>query len=109
MPTSRTGVARNTPIGATLMPSGVAFRLWAPAAREVFVLTGAALQAAGQAGFQPTGAETMFRLGDDTWGAFISGLSEGAPYRFWVVGTGSTGLKRDPRARELSIAPAYPD
>ncbi len=45
----------------------------------------------------------MVPVGDGTWGAFIAGLNVGAPYRFWVAGSGSTGLKRDPRARELSV------
>src|SRR5262249_4530268 len=31
-----------------------------------------------------------------------------AAYRFWVIGSGSTGFKRDPRARELGTIPSYP-
>ena len=51
----------------------------------------------------------MFPLDDGTWAAFVAGLGDGAAYRFFVVGTGSAGLKRDPRARELGIDPPYPD
>jgi 1,4-alpha-glucan branching enzyme len=98
----------NTKTGATVVAEGVTFRLWAPAAQQVFVLTGAALRAAEQPGFQPSTDDTLFPLGDGSWSAFVPGLGEGAAYRFWVVGGGSTGFKRDPRARELSTVPAYP-
>jgi 1,4-alpha-glucan branching enzyme len=33
-------------------------------------------------------------------------VKDGDPYRFWVVGTGSAGPKRDPYARELG--PGFP-
>ena len=88
---------------------GATFRVWAPEARQVFVLTGGALRAAEQAGFVPSPDDAMVRIGDGSWGAFVADLDEGAAYRFWVVGSGSTGFKRDPRARELSVVPAYPD
>ena len=88
---------------------GATFRLWAPEARQVFVLTGAALRAAEQAGFVPSPDDAMVRIGDGSWGAFVADLDEGAAYRFWIVGSGSTGFKRDPRARELSVVPAYPE
>jgi 1,4-alpha-glucan branching enzyme len=107
--TSRTGVDLKTPIGAEMAAGGVTFRLWAPAARQVFVLTGQSLAAARHPGFQASAADAMFPLGDGTWGAFVGGLGEGDSYRYWVVGEGSTGFKRDPRARDLDIAPPYPD
>ena len=109
MPASMTGITRDTPLGATLVHGGAAFRVWAPAARQVFLLTGPALRAAERPGFAPSPDEAMVRLGDGTWGALVPDLEDGAPYRFWVVGSGSTGFKRDPRARELSVTPAYPN
>src|ERR1700722_15452317 len=109
MAVSMTGIGRDTPYGATLMAAGVAFRIWAPNARSVFVLTGDTLRAAVQPGFAPPQDDAMTSLGDGSWGAFLSGLQDAAPYRFWVIGAGSVGLKRDPRARELSITPAYPE
>jgi 1,4-alpha-glucan branching enzyme len=109
MPTSRADIDVRMPFGANLVAGGALFRVWAPAAQQVFVLTGASLQAADHPGFHPSRDEAMFPLGDGSWGALVSGIADGAPYRFWVVGTGSTGLKRDPRARELSLVPAYPD
>ncbi|WP_428488253.1 alpha amylase C-terminal domain-containing protein [Rhodopila sp.] len=108
MQTSRTGVDGSTPMGATVVPGGVTFRLWAPAARQVFVLDGGEAQATSQAGFVPAPNAAMFSIGNGFWAAFVAGAGDGEPYRFWVVGSGSTGLKRDPRARELSTAPAYP-
>jgi 1,4-alpha-glucan branching enzyme len=108
MQTSRTGIDNNTPMGATVVPGGVTFRLWAPAAQQVFVLDAGSAQAAALPGFVPSPSDAMSQIGNGFWGAFVAGLGEGSPYRFWVVGSGSTGLKRDPRARELSIVPAYP-
>ena len=34
---------------------------------------------------------------------------EGDPYHFWVNGPGGSGYKRDPYARELAPASAFPD
>jgi 1,4-alpha-glucan branching enzyme len=107
MSTIRTHIDHNTPLGATLLPDGVAFRTWAPQAQQVFVLTGPALTAARQAGVVPAADDALFTLGDGTWGGFVPGATEGTPYLFWIVGTGSTGLKRDPRAHELT--PGFPD
>jgi len=109
MATTRTNIDGGTPLGANIAQGGVMFRVWAPAAQQMFVLSGAALTAAEQPGFTPSQSDTMFRLGDGTWGAFVPGLGEGARYRFWVIGAGSTGFKRDPRARELSTVPQYPN
>jgi 1,4-alpha-glucan branching enzyme len=36
------------------------------------------------------------------WTGFQHGAKDGDRYRFWVKGEGSTGYKRDPRARELA-------
>ena len=109
MPTNQNHVDRNTPLGANLLADGVAFRVFAPAAREMYALTGASLVAARAPGFVPSAADQLFNLGDDTWAAFVPGLGEGDRYRFWVVGNAGSGLKRDPRARALSVDPPYPD
>jgi 1,4-alpha-glucan branching enzyme len=109
MAASQTGISTSTPIGATLLPGGVTFRLWAPTAQQVFVLTGPSLAAVEQTGFNASANDAMVALGDGTWGAFVPGLGEGAAYRFWVIGSGSTGFKRDPRARELGTVPPYPN
>lgn len=102
-----TAVDRTTPLGATARAGGVAFRCWAENAAAVFVVTGSRLAAARQSGFEPDPSEAMVPLGDGTWGAFVQNLADGDPYLFWVQGSGSSGLKRDPRARELTAN--YPD
>ena len=109
MPTVRNHVDRGTPFGANLISGGVTFRVFAPAAREMYVLTGASLAASQAPGFVPSNSDQLFNLGDNTWAAFLPGLGEGDPYRFWVVGNAASGLKRDPRARDLGIAPPYPN
>ena len=42
------------------------------------------------------------------WAGFVPGIKDGDLYRFYVVGTGSEGFKRDPYARELEFN-GYPD
>ena len=42
------------------------------------------------------------------WAGFVPGIKDGDRYRFYVVGTGSEGFKRDPYARELEFN-GYPD
>jgi 1,4-alpha-glucan branching enzyme len=107
MSTSRT--EGDVKMGATVVSGGATFRLWAPAAQAVYVLTGQALSDANQPGFLPGPDAAMFSLGDGSFSAYVAGIGDGTPYRFWIVGAGSTGMKRDPRARELSMMPAYPD
>jgi 1,4-alpha-glucan branching enzyme len=97
-----------TPLGATLVAGGATFRVWAPAARKVIVVVAGAHEAPGvPAG--PAGGEALAPLGDGTWGAFVPGVADGTAYRFWIEGEGRAGFKRDPRARELSLSPPFPD
>jgi len=42
------------------------------------------------------------------WSGFLPEAAEGDPYKFYVVGTGGRGYKRDPYARELSFDPPFP-
>jgi 1,4-alpha-glucan branching enzyme len=42
------------------------------------------------------------------WSGYLAEAGEGDTYRFWVVGEGSSGYKRDPYARELANDPALP-
>jgi hypothetical protein len=109
MPTVQDHVDRGTPFGANVIPGGVTFRVFAPAARQMYVLTGAPLAASSAAGFVPSSSDELFNLGDNTWGAFVRGVGEGTPYRFWVVGKAGFGVKRDPRDRELGVDPPYPN
>jgi 1,4-alpha-glucan branching enzyme len=109
MPTVQNRTDRNTPFGANAVSNGVTFRVFAPAAKEMYVLTGASLAASQAPGFVPSKSDQLFNLGDNTWAAFVPGVGDGEPYRLWVVGNAAAGLKRDPRARELGVSPPYPN
>ena len=98
------------PMGATLIQGGVLFRTWAPAARDVYVVTDADSTAAWTT-WTPEPSARLFPLGDGTWAGFVPAMTDGAPYLFWVRGPeeGAEGFKRDPYARELADEPEFPD
>jgi 1,4-alpha-glucan branching enzyme len=90
-------------MGANLVADGATFQVWAPGALHVHVELG------GPAGFQLTSANELLR--DATtgrWTGFFPGVADGTKYRFFVVGRGGAGFKRDPWARELELED-YPD
>jgi 1,4-alpha-glucan branching enzyme len=95
-------ISSQTPLGASLVPGeGATFRVWAPNALAVYIsgdFNGWTQQSSGQ----------LVNDGQGYWAGFIPGVGEGAAYKFFVDGAGSTGYKRDPYARELTIDPQYP-
>jgi 1,4-alpha-glucan branching enzyme len=97
-----------TSMGAELVDGGATFRVWAPAALDVFVVTHD-LPVARAPGWTPRNVDRLVRRADGTWTGFVAGVSDGTPYRFYVIGAGSSGFKRDPWARELGIDPSFPD
>jgi 1,4-alpha-glucan branching enzyme len=109
MPASQQHVTDRTPMGATLVPGGATFRVWAPAARNVYVVTSGLPTKDGPATWAPNDADLLARRDDGTWTGFISGIGDGSPYRFWIIGDANGGFKRDPYARELGTEPAFPD
>ena len=103
MPLSQANIDDKTPLGANVVASGgVTFRTWAPAATAVYVVgdfNGWKVQ------------DEAFRLvknGAGVWSGFVPKARDGTEYKFYIVGTGSKGFKRDPLARELSIVPPFP-
>jgi 1,4-alpha-glucan branching enzyme len=102
LPASQDHITPRTPIGATIVAGkGVTFRVWAPAALEVHV--------SGEFnGWKQDESCRLVRDGRGTWGGFIAGIGDGAVYKFFIKGTGSTGYKRDPYARELTRDPPFP-
>jgi 1,4-alpha-glucan branching enzyme len=97
-------VSSRTPMGATLVADGATFRVWAPRARDVY-LVGSFVDE------QVWGAQADHRLVPGPagqWSGFRRGVRDGDQYKFWVVGEGTSGFKRDPYARELSSSPPYP-
>ena len=95
-------VGPDTPPGAQLVADGATFRVWAPHAREVHLRLDAGPD------WSP-GPDTLlaFDAASGTWAGFVAGARDGSRYRFFVVGDGGRGFKRDPYARELG--PGWPD
>ncbi len=94
MPASLDHIDAATPMGATLVPGGATFRVWAPQARAVYVL----------GDFNQGVRDDASLLTADAhghWRGFIPGVEDRHRYIFYVVGEGSEGPKRDPYAREL--------
>lgn len=101
MPLSQDHIDARTAMGANLAADGATFRVWAPRALRVHLRLNA------RADWNAEDANALVRGADGTWGGFVPGVKDGDAYRFHVVGTGSTGPKRDPYARELG--PGFPD
>jgi 1,4-alpha-glucan branching enzyme len=100
MPASQAHLTAHTPLGATLVHDGATFRCWAPNASAVYV---AFPPAPAGAPWPKPESQLLVRDSRDCWGGFFAGVREGDSYRFYVVGEGSEGFKRDPYARELSF------
>lgn len=98
-------VSCSTPMGATLIGGGATFRVWAPRARDVYLVG----EFAGKPVWQARADHRLFRDEGGYWGGFRGGVRDGDAYKFWVVGEGSAGYKRDPYARELGSDPPYPN
>ncbi|HLH19288.1 MAG TPA: alpha amylase C-terminal domain-containing protein [Bryobacteraceae bacterium] len=92
----------NPPTGATVVPGGATFRIWAPRANSVHVV-------GAFNNWTPGAPSEMNAIGGGQWAGFIPGLQDGDPYLFLIDGPGGTHLKRDPRARLLTVQPAFPD
>jgi 1,4-alpha-glucan branching enzyme len=101
-------VDRGTPMGATVIATGVTFRTWAPRAKNVYLVTADALAGATTAGWMPNSNDRMTPLGDETWAGFLAGASSGLEYMFWIEGMAAAGLKRDSHARDLTLNPKFP-
>jgi len=99
-------VSSDTPMGANLVANGATFRVWAPDAKAVYV-NGV------------FGGTNLFRRdtdpglllekhNDGRWSGFLSGVQEEDRYKFYIVGKGASGFKRDPYARELTTPADFP-
>lgn len=98
MPTSLDHVDSNTPMGANLLRGGATFKVWAPEALEVHVL--------GRFNrWQQSDATKLVNTGAGYWAGFVPGVSEWDEYKFFVMGRGGQGYKRDPYAREVAPSP----
>ena len=104
MPASQLHIGSHTPLGANLLAGGATFRTWAPAALEVYL----ALNHPSGTAYPKNPAELLVKDAGGYWGGFFPGVKDGDLYRFYVVGHGSEGFKRDPYARELEMN-GYPN
>ncbi|MES2570719.1 MAG: alpha amylase C-terminal domain-containing protein [Verrucomicrobiota bacterium] len=107
MPASQDHIHSNTPLGAHLVNGGATFRTWAPGAHEVYLV----LHDPGQShpnNWQENPNDLLVRDAQGYWGGYFPGITNGTEYRFWVVGAGGAGFKRDPYARELKLY-GYPE
>src|SRR5262249_29150843 len=89
------------PMGGTLVPGGATFRAWAPRANAVYVC-------GDFNGWTQDDAARMTPIGGGHWSIFLPELKDGDQYLFYVDGPGTSGYKRDPRARLLTVQPAFP-
>jgi 1,4-alpha-glucan branching enzyme len=101
-------IDQSSAMGATVSPDGTGFRTWAPNATAVFVVTGDRLMASQDPAWRPDAQDALAALGDGSWGGFVAGVGEADTYMFFIDGPASSGWKRDPLARELTLAPAFP-
>ena len=106
MTASLLNITLNTPLGANLIADGATFRTWAPKATEVYIAIG--YPTGTPAAAFPRNAADLLVNNNGYWTGFVPGVTDGTPYRFFVVGLGAQGFKRDPYARELEFA-GYPD
>ena len=88
-------------MGATLVPGGAVFRLWGPRAKDVFV-------SGDFNGWTQDDACRLSAIGDGQWAGFVPNLADGDEFLFYIDGVGSSGYKRDPRARLLTAQPSFP-
>jgi 1,4-alpha-glucan branching enzyme len=109
MAASQLHITSATPPGATLTADGATFRTWAPRARAVYRVAGA--PGGLPSTYLPSDADLLVKAADGYWSGFFPAVRDGDLYRFYIVGEGSEGLKRDPYARELEMrgsTPWYP-
>ena len=92
----------NPPTGATVVPGGATFRIWAPRASSVHVV-------GNFNAWNPDPASELNSIGGGQWAGFIPALRDGDPYLFYVTGPGGSHYKRDPRARLLTVQPDFPN
>lgn len=86
----------HTPMGVRLIEGGATFRVWAPSAEHVYVVLDPLLH------YSPKPEHRLNRDPESGhFSGFVPGVVDGTRYRYWVVGRGGAGFKRDPYAREL--------
>ncbi len=102
---SQANISSSIPMGANLVAGGGAtFRFWAPRASAVYV--NGCFGGTWQSG--QTDDLLMAKDSNGYWTGFIANAKDSDPYHYWVAGTGSSGYKRDPYAREMATDQPFP-
>src|SRR5262249_22526402 len=86
-------VSEQTPMGGNLVVGGATFRVWAPHAQAVHACVN---------GAAPNDHNLLTPNEQRHWRGFLPGVQDHDRYKFFVVGDGGSGPKRDPFARELT-------
>jgi 1,4-alpha-glucan branching enzyme len=102
MSASQQNITPATPMGANLVQGGATFRVWAPRAKMVHIC-------GDFNNWTRDDASLLVKNGDDRWTGFMPNARDGDKYKFYVTGEGTEGYKRDPYARELTVAWPNPD
>lgn len=98
MAASQEHISGATPVGGWLVADGATFRVWAPGADHVYMALG------GADSYAPRNQDELVKdMGTGHWTGFFPAVSDGTKYRFYMVGPGGSGLRRDPHARELEL------
>jgi 1,4-alpha-glucan branching enzyme len=93
MAASLEGINEQTPMGANLVEGGATFRVWAPHAHAVYACVNGAV---------PDETNLLTPNEQRHWRGFLPRVQDRDRYKFFVVGDGGEGPKRDPFARELT-------
>ena len=93
MPASLDLITEQTPMGANLIAGGATFRVWAPHAHLVHACVNEAA---------PNESNLLVPDNHGHWRGFLPAVRDRDRYKFYVVGAGGEGPKRDPFARELT-------
>jgi 1,4-alpha-glucan branching enzyme len=107
MPASQLNITDITPMGANLIAGGATFRTWAREALEVYVALGDP-GVAQPSKWTKNPNDLLVRDANGYWTGFFPGVKDGDEYRYYIVGKGDSGFKRDPYARELQLD-GYPE
>ena len=92
MPAPLTHITPTTPMGANLLlpdGSGATFRVWAPRALRVHLIS-------EHSDWTPKGENFLTRDANGYWAGFWPGFKDGSRYKFHVFGPGGDDPKRDP-------------